>query len=303
MPTFMERNPELHDLIAWSGVTVDRLADYTAQVFKVYETFAVGLPDDSAWKDWKAKHAAAGAHEAAAHAELFGFNPLEVAVVAFSLSSHDTGRLVDEHIRRATGCLMKRRHGEVSALFVESIFGDFAKISLGQAILIAIARHSDEKTPSLETLDGNRAAHALTGLIRDLDKISSFDVADRYVHDKEFKRQRIETNFVTQRKLNPTWGDEMGRIEPRRMLTEFLDGRALVRRDCQSYEAYILQFLAWLFDIQNDEVLEICMERGGPRILLDYLLERMTSANGDQGQATRLAEWAKTWKNGLLLRA
>lgn len=300
MPSFMERNPELRDMVATSGVTTEQFASYTEKVLKVYATFAVGLPDDSAWKDWKAKHAAAGAHEAERHAELFGFNSLEVAVIAFTLSAHDSGRLVDEHVRRATGCPPARRHGELSAIFAETIFEKFAKTPLAQAVLIAIVHHSDNKTPTLDALGGNRAAHALTGLIRDLDKISSFDVADRYVNDEVFKRQRIETNFVTQRMTDPTWGDEKGFIVPN-MLADFLAGKALNRPDCSTYETYIAQFLAWLFDIQNDEVLEICVERGGPKCLFRYLIEQLMPTHAPQ--AMKLAEWAKSWKDGLLLRA
>lgn len=302
MPSFMDRNPDLRFCIATANVTADQFAGYTAKILKVYETYAAGLPENSAWKTGKVKRATAGAEEVAAHAELFGFTALEVAVVGFPLVAHDTGRLIHEHIQRATGKMPPWRHGEESALFGEDIFGPFAKTPLGRAILLSIRHHSDVTTPTLEDLGGDRAAHALTGIVRDFDKMAGFLNAESYVSDPAFKRRQIETNFQTQRKSDPTWGEEKGHIEPASMLDDFLADKALVRRDCQSYEAYMLQYLAWLFDIQNEEILKICVEGGGPRLVLDYLFDRLLILQASTNQFHRLFDWAKTWEGGLLLR-
>ena len=152
--------------------------------------------------------------------------------------------------------------------------------------------------PTLAQLHGDQASHALTCLLRDFDKLTGFDDAGRYTADGEFKRKQILTNFSTQRQADPTWGDEKGKIVPETMLDTFLAGKALVRRDCQSYEAYMAQYLAWTFDIQNPEALELSVKRGGPKVVYDYLLAQ--TKEGAPEQYAKLKAWGETWQGGVL---
>lgn len=303
VPSFMARNPELRELIKDSDPNLAAgLNAAMEDVVQYYKTYAVNLPDDSAWKHGKLEHIEQGLHGLVKHAEQFGLDEVEERVLAFLLVAHDTGRLLHEHIQDRTDAPLPWRHGEESSLFAIRALGEYAKTPLGKIMVLAIKHHSDIKTPTLEDFDGFKPAHALTGLVRDLDKMSGYDDAKRYTADEVFRRKQIHSNYRTHRKQDPTWGEERGCIDPPQMLDTFLSGNALERRACKSYEAYMLQYLAWMFDIQNAEVLDLCIAQGGPKIVLDYILTQLAAENGDKEQYNRLFEWAASWKGGILAR-
>ncbi|MEO5927939.1 MAG: hypothetical protein ABIO72_04420 [Patescibacteria group bacterium] len=295
---FMERNPELRELIAASEIASGQLLNYTEAIRGVYIDYAHGLPNNSAWKTGKLEHVGHAAKDVRTYADLFGLTGKELDVVVFLVTAHDTGRLIHELVQRANGKRLPWPHGVESANFAQHIFGAKRRDPLCLAMYLAIHHHSDIETPLLEAI-GDKATHALICLLRDFDKMTGYENALKYVSDEEFKQKQIDTNFSVQRKSDPTWGDEKGKIDPETMLDTFLAGKALVRDDCQSYEAYMLQYLAWVFDIQNREVLEISIKNGGPKHVLTYLLLQL--AHGAPEQHERLMAWAETWQDGILL--
>jgi hypothetical protein len=299
---FMERNPELRVLIESMdhGELRFGLRVATEKVMTYYHDYAVGLPDESAWKHGKVEHVTHGTEAIREYSTRFDLVGIEIDVVAFPLVAHDTGRLIHEHVQRATGKMLPWRHGEESALLAAEALGGIGKTPIGRAMLLAIKHHSDMVTPTIEQLGGSKAAFALTGIVRDFDKMTSFDDASKYTNVEEFKQKKILTSFSTQRKDDPTFGDEKGSIQPAEHLETFLAGKALERRRCASYEAYMLQYLAWCFDIQNEEILELCVAKGGPKIVFTYLLGQLEA--GSPEQYRKLDAWAKTWKDGLLVR-
>ena len=305
--TFMDRNPELRMLIAQSDLSPTQLQTFTASIITAYDTYSTGLPDTSAWKTGKLEHVKHGADEVREHGALFGLQGKEIDVMVLLVSAHDTGRLVHEHVKNAIGKLPTWRHGVESAHIAKHAFGEHANTRLCLAMFDAIEHHSDIETPKLVEFHGDKAGYALTCLLRDFDKLTGFEDATRYTADEEFKRKQILTNFSTQRAekdpetgelKHPTWGDEKGKIVPEGMLDTFLAGKALVRRDCQSYEAYMAQYLAWTFDIQNPEALELSVKRGGPKVVYDYLLAQ--TKEGAPEQYAKLKAWGEAWQGGVL---
>lgn len=299
--TFMDRNPELRTLIAKSDITPAILREMTDKILENYTKYAKELPDTSAWKRGKLDHVQRGADEVREHAALFGLDGKQIDVVTLLVAAHDSGRLIHEHVNHSSKQQLPWRHGVESALLAQQAFGPYVKTPLCLAMYLAIYHHSDVTTPTLEEFGDGKASYALTCLLRDFDKLTGFDDAAKYTADEDFKRKQIETNFSTQRKDDPTWGDEKGKIVPETMLDTFIDGKALVRRDCQSYEAYMAQYVAWIFDIQNDETLELAIKRGGPLTVFNYLLAQ--TKTGAPEQYARLKAWAETWRGGLLLRS
>lgn len=306
-PNFMQRNPELRMLISQSDISAEQLQKFTTTIMISYETYSKGLPDTSAWKTGKLEHVEHGAAEVREHAALFGLEGKEIDVMVLLVSAHDTGRLVHEHVKNAIGQLPTWRHGVESAHIAKHAFGEYAKTPLCLAMFDAIEHHSDVETPKLAEFHGDKAGYALTCLLRDFDKLTGYEDAKRYTADADFKRKQILTNFSTQRAekdpatgevKNPTWGDEKGKIIPETMVETFLAGKALVRRDCESYEAYMAQYLAWTFDIQNPEALELSVKRGGPKVVYDYLLAQTKTSAPEQ--YAKLKAWGETWQGGVL---
>ena len=128
------------------------------------------------------------------------------------------------------------------------------------------------------------AALSLLAIVRDFDKLAGFgaDAARRYVDDEKYKKAQIEANWADWRKVDPTWGNEKGRIEPAYMVIQFERRQLLDRSQCQSYEAYMLQYLAWLFDISSPQIVETILRDGGPQIVMDYLRKQLANTSPEQ---------------------
>lgn len=114
----------------------------------------------------------------------------------------------------------------------------------------------------------------------------------------------MQTLTTTERvvtKIDPARGEERCRIEPASMLDDFLAGKPLAHRDGQSYEGDMLQSISRLFVVESEGALNACVERGDPLRLLDELIDRLVTLA--LPQAMKLANWAKIWRGGILLRA
>lgn len=70
----------------------------------------------------------------------------------------------------------------------------------------------------------------------------------------------------------------------------------LPRAECRSYEAYMLQFLAWTFDIVHEEVLRRALLRGGPIVVRNYIDRRLKGSP----QRRRFRAALAGWRNGLM---
>ena len=93
---------------------------------------------------------------------------------------------------------------------------------------------------------------------------------------------------------------ELGRIDPEDALDSFCNGQAIDRSKSRSYERYMLQYLAWAFNIVQPEMLELALHEGGPQTVAAYLRKRLEVS---PDQAARLLAKLQDWKSGVLLRS
>jgi len=63
---------------------------------------------------------------------------------------------------------------------------------------------------------------------------------------------------------------EQGTIEPLALLDTFTQYKSIDRTQCKSYEAFMLQFLAWIYDVNVKAVLEQIVQSGAVEQLLSY---------------------------------
>jgi hypothetical protein len=320
---FMDRNPETRKLIADSGITKEEIDRYIAAVRKEYMRIDELLPEDHQWRGRKLAHAEECAREITTHATVFGLQGVECKVFEFLLFAHDIGRLEQGRIRASGQDIKDEEHGALSVELIRTAIGitDENITPLWEAMFCAIRCHAYRVTPTAEELGDLRLALPLIQLLRDTDKLGGFDAAPSYTGEPARKaRERLanwsihldqDPSLNKNTSWDPSWGNELGLISPPYHLwLRFLNNKHIVRSDCRSYEAYMLQLLAWCFDVNTPEMLQIIMERGGPGNVYTYLVKQLavgsqkleSAADRDEAahQLAALKEWAKTWKDGIL---
>ncbi len=311
---FMDRHPAARALIASSGVTREEIRRYTSSVRAEYICVNELLPNDHQWKGHKLAHADACAREVAEHATIFGLEGVERDVFEFILFCHDIGRLEQGRRRSCGETVLDEAHGALSVQLVRTAIGitDENITPLWTAVFRAIECHSFRVTPTGDELGDQRVALPLIQLLRDTDKLGGFDAAKDYTGDPARKARERRANWTDRIDADPSWGNELGLISPSYHLWErFLNGQHVVRKDCRSYEAYMLQLLAWCYDVNTPEMLQVIIDRGGPRTVYEYLVARLTigstnlesAANRDEAahQLAALQKWAAMWMDGVLI--
>lgn len=296
-PVFIERHSTVRKLIAESGVTQVQLADWRGQVLEGYRRLAEPLPDTMLWKTQKPKHALDAEHDAREIAPHLGLNALETDVLCLLLTSHDLGRLVEAGRTHRKEPRADWHHGVDSEVQMVPILGLEAETPFGRVLLLAIRHHADAKPVTLEDVGGNEAAWALATVVRDIDKCEGFTQAEWYTANEDTKEKQRHQNWPEQIKGDPEWGKEMGRIDPPEMLEIFERHELLPRVKCRSYEAYMLQFLAWTFDIVHPEILKRTLKSGGPLVVRDYIDRRLAD---NPAQRQRLRDALTNWRDGLM---
>ncbi len=294
---FIERYRALRALIAESGVTRAQLEDWRTQVLESYRRLAKPLPDTMIWKEQKPRHALAAEQAARDIAPHLGLNALETDVLGLLLTSHDLGRLVEAGRTHRKEPRAKWHHGVDSEVEMMPILGHEAVTPFGRALLLAIRHHADATRVRLGDVGGDEAAWALATVVRDIDKCEGFEQARRYTEDRANMEKQRHQNWPEQIAEDDAWGTEMGKIEPIEMLDIFERHELLPRVKCRSYEAYMLQYLAWTFDIVHPEILKRAVAAGGPIIVRDYI-DRRLADNPEQRLRFRLA--LQGWRCGLM---
>jgi hypothetical protein len=269
------------------------------------------LPEGHPWKDGtfgKLKLAEENARKIGVLAPILGLNDVETRLFEFLLLSQNVGRLVEAHrvemeisasdmsVPTPRASDATRHHGHESAVIIGKILEGAVSPDLRQVILYAVEHHADPFMPKacnfVATEEVINAALGLTGILRDWDKRKGFLKAQLLVEDEAYKEMERRTNWFSARLRFPDWGDEKRRITPEHLFQSFAQGGLIIRGDCESYEAFILQILTYLFDVVHPEFLERILSEGGPRILYQYL-ERRLEHQTHQIDAirARLVDW------------
>lgn len=321
---FMEKYPGIRAALNESGVSIQTLQGFLPVILAVYDELAVLLPDAMGWKTQKPAHARHCAEEAGEFAPILGFNEREQALFAVLFASHDLGRMI-EGLRK---CLKQdapgnfhvtvtdefrqrwplidhtdRAHGYDSAVLLKPILGAFGDTRIGRLVLLAVVHHSDVHNPTLEDMNGDRDALALTNMLRDLDKVEGFRQAKDYTSNPERKAKERLQNWSSQIQRDQSWGLEHRLIVSTDLvhpLVAFCVGQAIVRAKCLSYEAYMLQYLTWAKGIVEPCMLDVALAEGGPQIVAAYLLKQL---EGSGDQYDYLFRHLQTWNDGVLLHA
>jgi hypothetical protein len=294
---FIERHPDVHHLIVDSGVAISTVRAWRVSVIDRTLELAALLPDSMLYKTQKPQHALDAERDARDLAPLLGLNEIETDVLALLLASHDIGRLVEAG-RQARGEERSPwHHGVDSENVIRPLLGRHAETRFGNAILLAIRHHADAGTVQLEDIGGDEAAWALATLVRDIDKAENFEQTHSYLEDAAYKESVRRHDWPEQLKTDPDWGTEMRCIDPARLLENFARHTLLPRSECRSYEAYMLQFLAWVFDIVHPEILAHVLNGGGPQKVRDYI-DRQLEHSPAQRRYFRAA--LTDWRGGLL---
>ncbi|OGG36730.1 hypothetical protein A2110_00135 [Candidatus Jorgensenbacteria bacterium GWA1_54_12] len=320
MGTFLERYPRIRTELT-ASVTVRELYKFLVRIISAYDNIALVLPDTMGWKRIKPRHARECAKRAEEFAPFLGVGELEQAFFAVLFAAHDLGRMVQATIQGlAAGTVAlsdsfksswdlvlnaerpapypDELHGLDSVRILRPIFGAFAETDVGRWALTAVECHSHKNNPTLDVVGGVREALELAKTLRDLDKVEGFRATAAYVGNPERKATERLQNWPDRLAGDPEWGTELRRIDPPAMLNLFEREEVIPRRECRSYETYMLQFLAWVFQITQPEMLDIALSERGPQQVVTYLLDQLCAS---QEQRDLLLAKLVMWHNGRLL--
>lgn len=179
-------------------------------------------------------------------------------------SSHDFGRPLQVQ-RKNEAAYKGQHHGDFSVELLArwQVLENFEPVTQ-QIITYSVTHHADVVTPELarDAGDLEKIEYFYTSALRDLDKIGVFKgKTELYLFDQDEKN-----------KQNTLGGfdGEQNSIQPPELLTEFTEGHMIDRKKCRSYEAYMLQFLAWMFDLNLKDSLHAVVQSGAVGKLLHY---------------------------------
>lgn len=222
------------------------------------------------------------------------------ALLNFLGMVHDLGRAIDSKIRSGKELTSsqqaiidnvenKSNHGEISASAlrkwrVSNLFNPETR----EIVEYAIIHHSDKSTPVLESnSETDRIKHLITTVLRDKDKIGLFlGKTDKYLYDLEEIKNQCEKNNLAE----PT-----GQITPS-VLETFENNEAIDRNGLVSYEDFMLQYLAWIFDINTQAGMQEAIECGFIEKMLQWFKEKVKSE--EDYQRIKKATYAFVEKQG-----
>lgn len=195
-------------------------------------------------------------------------------LLSLTCFAHDLGRFPQAVIQAGGIACNPEHHGKLSVELLrdlEPLIPD-AWLCFSEAV----EKHSLRNTPQKREFV-SEIAWALCSVVRDIDKMAGFTDAHAYTHDVGRKTREARANTLAWTEENPT--AEMGAIVTLQgfpdVLQTFLEGQTVTRAHCASYEAYMLQLLAWLYDFNLAEVRDEVIAQGGPGIVVAYLRERL----------------------------
>lgn len=184
---------------------------------------------------------------------------------------HDLGRVLEgcnksgiEH-----GYPEFKHHGEGSVKVLRA-WGIHRMIrpKVWEVIEYAILNHVGSHTPYLAT-PRNQAGdmrYFFTAMLRDIDKLDTFrDTTAKYLYFQRKKNQEFKQHGFA----------EWGLIIPAHFLDDFEKHLPLDRRQIVSYEAYMLYFMSWIYDVNLREVVEMIIESDAIHWLMQYFQERL----------------------------
>jgi hypothetical protein len=233
--------------------------------------FIKDIPEDDPWRDAKVTH---GAVTAAGSGRVFtelerGMCAENYHFLIFCAAVHDIGRAVQAKMRY--GLEVPERwaalptHGLMSVAMLDAwgilpIFTEEAR----HILKFAVGTHDIRDNPVLpsEATETDRMAHFFSYVLKDMDKMGVFKGKTHgYLSDPVVKKAQNMANGLC---------GEQHQISPVELIDVFEAHQLIDRSKCVSYESWLLQFAAWLFDVNMTAVLEEIARIGAVAELLTY---------------------------------
>jgi hypothetical protein len=260
--------------------TLDQVGKARAIVERNMPALYDQLPDGHMWKSGKPAHMQLAD-------DFFGgiFSELRASLCAenfellrFIYLCHDLGRaheVLYKLDRLPEAFQPFKNHADASVRIMRSwgALEPFSAVTY-QVIVTAIRHHVDSKSPDVPNTNFPiiLAQHLFMCLLRDLDKYANFlQRTDLYLNDATKKRHECEQHgFV----------GEMGAIVPVAFLDDFRSRRTpslkwALQNGAVSYEAYMLYFLSWIFDVNLSIVQQEIVASGAVQQLLGYFCKQL----------------------------
>lgn len=275
----------MQNVIISAGVSKELIGRWREGVIRKYQELQKGLPEDHVWRG-KLKHSLE-TEKFFREADFPNITKeLEIDFISLVILSHDIGRLTPDGQRHP------ERHGECSTAVLRELIKLPENSELWRIFSFVVENHNRPRIEQRPESEIDKIAFWLLSILRDFDKRETFrkDKALRYVSDKDYKRKQIKANW------SPGFNKgETNSIEPKSLINDFQRRESLNRGKCESYEAYMLQYLSWVFDVSNPNILREILDEGGPKIVLDYL-EKQLDPDSDSFKRIKKAyeEFIKT---------
>ncbi len=260
----------------------DAQIDAALRIVELHEDdlFAL-LPPDHIWNRGKREHMSQ-AHEAKQPiVDQFSrvLAPVNFRLLDFIFRVHDLGRVYEGAVK--LGSLPEYLtycgdHARQSVLILDEWGAlDCFSEETRSLITYVIEHHVGPETPTLPDAPSASAAaqYLFTCLLRDCDKYIIFsERTAQYLHDDRKRAAEMEIHHLR----------ELGRIEPIEFLDTFQNHRTPDKTQMVSYEAYMLYFLSWIYDVNPPSVLKAIVASGAIELLLEYFRQQLPQEIADQ---------------------
>ncbi len=183
--------------------------------------------------------------------------------------SHDLGRVVESLHRQGIWQVKAERHPIESVKVLRSWGIDkYFESKAWEVISYSIEHHTDQTSPLIpdDLNDMEKLKRVIACFLRDIDKLDTFtQTTDLYLFDKEKRADEMAKHgFVEEKTVNPDFF--------LKMLAQHVTPP---RNSIVSYEAYMVYFLGWIFDVSLPEVLRQIVQSGAITKLLDYFKRQL----------------------------
>jgi len=280
-----EQNIEINSFSLCESQSVQKAFEATGPRIN---NFFEKLPKGHPWREQKLEHQKMVSSEACQIlTEVVGDRwPQEnYDFLSFLGKIHDLGRVTQALGKMPDGS----HHGYESIKILEEwgIIGEKTKYfteETQEIIRYVLIHHAEKNTPELpdNPTEIDQKKYLCACLFRDTDKLANFKGrTDVYLSEKGKKEQiGLHSHFL---------GEETGKIDPPEVLEGFVSRSSINVKECRSYESYMLQHLAWIFDINFKATLREIIAAGAIEKHLAYFKERLNKADYSQIEKTTLS--------------
>lgn len=235
------------------------------------------LPEDHIWNAGKQQHMSRAnvAKQPLVDEMRNVISPSNFRLLEFIFRVHDLGRVIEGADKLGTlppGITYCGNHAEQSVRLLNQ-WGALNSFTLETRGLIeyVIRHHVGAHSLCISELDAREPIEAtallFTWLFRDADKYLIFkDRTHQYLYDGEKKSGEMRVH---------EFAGELCRIDPEDFLATFGQHQVPNKNRIVSYEAYMLYYLSWIFDVNLRSVLQSIVETGAISMLLAYFYQQL----------------------------